>query len=149
MPARNVSSRLRQRAAVNVGFDRGKAKTPSVPAWHPRIAYYKADISLLHLPVAPFLGYKFNVEHSQIAHRAGVPLVDLEALYRGQVTANIAKRLDVSMSDLAEFLRGTASAGMASRLNLSMNAARELVAAVAKNGAVGIVVGLLIASRPD
>lgn len=53
------------------------------------------------------------------------------------------------MSDLAEFLRGTASAGMATRLNLSMNAARELVAAVAKNGAVGIVVGLLIASRPD
>jgi hypothetical protein len=89
------------------------------------------------------------VEHQQIAIRAGVPLADLESLLRGQVTAAIARRLDVSMVDLAEFLRGSASPDMANRLGLSTNATRELVCAVVKNGAIGLVVGLLIASRPD
>ncbi len=87
------------------------------------------------------------MNHIEIANRAGVTLSDLDSLLRGKATANVADRLGVSMKDVEDFIRGSASAAMTRCLGLTaMSAADELARAAGGEGAIGIVIGLLIAS---
>lgn len=87
------------------------------------------------------------MDHIEIANRAGVYLGDLDALLRGTATANVANRLGVSIGDIEDFIRGSASAGMTNCLGLNaISAAEELARAVGREGAIGLVIGLLIAS---
>jgi hypothetical protein len=87
------------------------------------------------------------MNHVEIANRAGVVLGDLESLLRGKAIANVAKRLGVSMADVEDFIRGSSSAAMTSRLGLSaISAADELARAAGRDGAIGVVLGLLISS---
>jgi len=83
----------------------------------------------------------------EIASRAGVPLEDIESLIRGNVSTRIASRLGVPMLGLEDFiLRGFASASMARLLGISMSAAEDLARAIGSEGAIGIVLGLLLSS---
>jgi hypothetical protein len=83
-----------------------------------------------------------------IALRAGVPLTDIEELVRGNVTATIAERLGVPMLALQEFVsHGEATAAVAHRLGMSMAAAEELARPLGLEGAIGLVLGLLLESR--
>jgi len=87
------------------------------------------------------------VKHIEIANRARVTLSDLDSLIRGKVTANVAERLGISMKDVEDFIRGSASAEMTKCLGLTaMSAAEELARVAGRDGAIGIVIGLLIAS---
>ncbi len=87
------------------------------------------------------------INHIEIASRAGVTLSDLDSLLQGKATANVAKRLGVSMADVEDFIRGSASAAMTKCLGLAaMSAADELARVAGRDGAIGIVIGLLIAS---
>jgi len=82
-----------------------------------------------------------------IALRTGVPLIDIEDLVSGTVTEAIAKRLGVPLLALQEFItHGQTSAKVAHRLGMSMAAAEELVRALGREGAIGLVLGLLLAS---
>jgi hypothetical protein len=88
------------------------------------------------------------MDHIEIANRAGVYLGDLDSLLGGKATANVANRLNVSVADIEDFIRGSASAAMTSCLGLNaISAADELARAVGREGAIGIVIGLLIASE--
>jgi hypothetical protein len=88
------------------------------------------------------------INHIEIANRAGVTLADLDWLLSGQVSANIANRLGVSITDVEDFIRGAASANMTSCLGLNtMSATEELARSVGSTGAIGIVIGLLLASE--
>jgi hypothetical protein len=90
------------------------------------------------------------VESMEIANRAGVPLVDLESLARGQPSPSIAQRLGISVADLDSFLRGAATVSMTNRLGLTaMNSARELARLGGIKGAIGIVLGLLLSSARE
>ena len=87
------------------------------------------------------------MNHKEIANRAGVNLDDLDCLLRGQSTANVARRLGVSMNDVETFIRGSASDAMTKRLGLrAMTAGDELARSASRDGAIGIILGLLIAS---
>ncbi|HLH57105.1 MAG TPA: hypothetical protein VKY92_26235 [Verrucomicrobiae bacterium] len=87
------------------------------------------------------------MDHIEVAERAGVYLDDLDSLLRGRATANVANRLGVSMSDVEDFVKGSASAAMTRRLGLNtISAADELAKTVGREGAIGLVIGLLIAS---
>jgi len=87
------------------------------------------------------------MNYAEIAHRAGVTLGDLDSLLSGNATANVANRLDVSIADIEDFIRGSASAAMTRCLGLNAPAAADEVArAVGRNGAIGILIGLLLAS---
>lgn len=82
-----------------------------------------------------------------IAIRTGVPLSDLEELVRGHVTESVAKRLGVPQMGLQEFIsHGQAGSKVAHRLGMSMAAAEELVQSLGSQGAIGLVVGLLLGS---
>jgi hypothetical protein len=82
-----------------------------------------------------------------IALRTGVPLIDIEDLVQGTVTENVAERLGVPMLALQEFVsRGQASAKVANGLGMSMAAAEELAQSIGREGAIGLVLGLLLGS---
>ncbi len=83
-----------------------------------------------------------------IALRTGVPLIDIEDLVRGTVTDNVAQRLGVPQLALQEFVsHGQASAKVANRLGMSMAAAEELAQFLGSEGAIGLVLGLLLGLR--
>lgn len=85
---------------------------------------------------------------TEIALRTGVPVADIEALVRGTATATVARCLGVPMLGLQEFLtQGYASANVAHRLGTSMSAAEDLRREIGQDGAVGIVLGLMLSSR--
>jgi hypothetical protein len=82
-----------------------------------------------------------------IALRTGVPLIDIEDLVSGTVTDSVASRLGVPLLALQEFVsHGQASAKVAHRLAMSMAGAEELAQALGRDGAVGLVLGLLLGS---
>jgi len=81
----------------------------------------------------------------EISSRTGVPLADIESQISGTASTSIASRLGLQMLVLEDFIiRGSASANMARRLGISMGAAEDLVHAVGSEGAIGIVLGLLL-----
>jgi hypothetical protein len=82
----------------------------------------------------------------EIAERAGVTPADIDDLFKGRANANVATRLGVSMGDIEGFIKGNASASMTRCLGFkAIDAAEGLARAGGKNGAVGIVIGLLLA----
>ena len=86
------------------------------------------------------------VDHAETAVAAGVNLGDLDSLLRGQATANVAHRLGVTIADVEDFIGGSASSAMTTRLGLiAASAADELAKAAGKQGAIGILIGLLLA----
>ena len=87
------------------------------------------------------------MDHVETANRAGVTLADLDWLLQGKASANVATRLGVTMADVEDFVRGSASASMTRCLGLNaISAAEELARAAGRDGAIGIVIGMLIAS---
>jgi hypothetical protein len=83
-----------------------------------------------------------------IALRTGVPLIDIEDLVRGAVTENVAELLGVPQLALEEFIRhGQASSRMAHRLGMSMASAEELARTLGSEGAIGLVLGLMLAAK--
>ena len=81
----------------------------------------------------------------EIAVRTGVPLMDIEDLVSGTVTEGIAARLGVPLLALQEFvIHGQASAKLAHRLGMSMASAEELARSLGREGAIGLVLGLLL-----
>jgi len=86
------------------------------------------------------------MDHAETAVAAGVNLGDLDLLLRGQATANVADRLGVTIGDAEDFIRGSASSAMTRRLGLiAASAADELAQAAGRQGAIGILIGLLLA----
>jgi hypothetical protein len=69
----------------------------------------------------------------------------MDWLLSGKASANVANRLAVTMADIEDFIRGSASATMTHRLGLNaISAAEELARAAGPQGAIGIMIGLLI-----
>ena len=85
-----------------------------------------------------------------IALRTGIPLMDIEDLVQGAVTDGVAERLAVPQLALQEFVaHGQASAKVAHRLGLSMASAEELAQSLGRDGAIGLILGLLLGSSSD
>jgi hypothetical protein len=81
----------------------------------------------------------------EIALRTGVPVADIELLISGHASPSVANRLGVPILGLEDFIaHGFASANVAHRLGTSMSAAEELARAVGPQGAIGLVLGLLL-----
>ena len=88
------------------------------------------------------------IEHVEIANRAGVTPDDLEQLLLGKATANVARQLRVTLADVDAFVEGSTSDQMKQRLGFnSLAAADELAKAAGRNGAIGILLGLLLCSN--
>ena len=87
------------------------------------------------------------MDHVEIAYRAGVTLDDLNLLLQGTATANVAARLGVTMADVEAFINGAADAAMTKRLGLHTTAAAvDLGTAAGRNGAIGVILGLLLSN---
>jgi hypothetical protein len=86
--------------------------------------------------------------NADIAIRAGVNLADIESLIKGKVTAPVSMRLGVPPSDVEDFIKGRGTASMTQCLGLhSIDATQELARSVGSAGAVGIVIGWILARR--
>ena len=85
------------------------------------------------------------MDHIEVANLAGVNLGDLDWLLAGMGSANIAERLKVNIGDIEDFIRGVATKTMTDRLGLNtISAAEELAKCAGREGAIGIIIGLLI-----
>ena len=71
-------------------------------------------------------------------------LDDIDCLLRCEATARVAERIGVTMMDVEDFISGSASAAMAARLGLTISAAEELARLRGRDGATGIVIGMMI-----
>jgi hypothetical protein len=88
------------------------------------------------------------MKHIEIADRAGVYLDDMDCLLRGQCNANVVNQLRVTMADVEDFIRGSASRNMANAPRFqAISAADELAQCAGPQGAVGIIIGLLLESE--
>jgi hypothetical protein len=86
------------------------------------------------------------MDHAETAEAAGVSLGDIELLLRGKATANVADRLGVAIGDAEDFIGGSATFAMTRRLGLTaVSAGGELAQAAGRQGAIGILIGLLLA----
>jgi plasmid maintenance system antidote protein VapI len=88
------------------------------------------------------------MNHTAIATCVGLIPMDLESLVKGKATAGLALKLGVTPSDIEDFINGSATYGMTKRLGLgSASAATELANVFGREGAIGIVVGLLFPAK--
>jgi len=82
------------------------------------------------------------MDHITIATCVGLIPMDLDELVKSKATAGLAMKLDVTQTE--DFIKGSASYGMTKRLGLgSASAATELARVCGREGAIGIVMGLL------
>lgn len=79
-----------------------------------------------------------------IASIIGVYESDLEKLLKGQTSYGIASKLNVSESDLQKFLEGKSTYNLATRICTSESDLQTLLNKAGKEGAIGIIVGMLI-----
>jgi hypothetical protein len=84
------------------------------------------------------------MDHVETATRMNLNLGDLDSLIAGHATNNLASRIGVTMEDIETFIGGSATSTMASRLGLTMSAAEELARVAGREGAIGILLGLLL-----
>jgi len=80
-----------------------------------------------------------------IAAKAGITPQDLDDLIKGSVNANVATRLGVNIASIEALISGNQShAIVASRLGLTMQDVDDLRLAIGREGAIGLILGLLI-----
>jgi hypothetical protein len=86
------------------------------------------------------------MSHLAVAVRAGLTQQAIEELIDGRANMSVAMKLGVLQRDLEDFLNGSCSIGMAKVIGVGLrDAGDELLQAVGTEGAIGIVVGLLLA----
>ncbi|WP_439505747.1 hypothetical protein [Sediminibacterium sp.] len=79
-----------------------------------------------------------------IASRAGLLTHNLNNLLNGVADIGTASKLGIITSSLQEFLNGRANMSMASKLGLLTSDLQLLLNKVGKQGAIGLVIGILI-----
>lgn len=85
------------------------------------------------------------MQHTNIAASVGLNAMDIERLLKGQATHSLAAKLGVTQKDIEDFIEGSVSESMRKRLGLNnVNVATELARLVGRQGAMGILLGLLI-----
>jgi hypothetical protein len=84
------------------------------------------------------------MEHLTTAGCLGLVPMDIEELVKGKATAGLAMKIGVTPTDVEDFIKGSANHGMTKRLGLpTQSAASELAKLCGREGAIGIVMGLL------
>lgn len=84
------------------------------------------------------------MEIYSIASTMGVYESDLEKLLKGKASYGIASKLNVYESDLQKLLEGKASYNLANRIGAYESDLQTLLNKVGKDGAIGIIIGMLI-----
>ena len=79
-----------------------------------------------------------------IASGMGVYESDLKKSLNGQASYGVASKLNVYQSDLQKFLDGQASYNLASRIGTYESDLQTLLNKAGKEGAIGIIVGMLL-----
>jgi transcriptional regulator with XRE-family HTH domain len=83
-----------------------------------------------------------------LAARCGVTTSTLQELLRGRVNISVGTRLGVLTSSLQTFVDGGTSLGLASKLNMLSANLQELRGVIGRDGAIGLLIGLM-ASESD
>jgi hypothetical protein len=79
----------------------------------------------------------------------GVAQFELEKLLAGQTSVGIAKKLGVSRMDVQRFIGGEASMSMAYALGMLQPQAQDLRDRVEREGAIGMIVGIMCESTVE
>lgn len=81
---------------------------------------------------------------TSLASSAGLPVEQVDGLLEGLVGGGVAQKLGMAALILQDFLDGDVKPAMATRLGLPREEARELRDHLGREGAIGLLVGLLI-----
>jgi hypothetical protein len=82
-----------------------------------------------------------------IAHKAGLLSHNLNNLFQGIADIGTASKLGIITSSLQDFLNGRANISMASKLGLLTSDLQLLLNKIGKQGAIGLVLGLLMSQN--
>ena len=82
-----------------------------------------------------------------VASSIGVEQSELENLVAGRVSSGIAKKLGLRRMDLQRFVKGETSMSMAYALGMTQQQAQDLRDRLESESAIGIILGLLCATR--
>lgn len=86
---------------------------------------------------------------SGIAVRSGISSATLISLINGIVTPGVANRLGISSASLQSFIDGSATPGIGVLLGVRSSTAQELRDLIGREGAIGVLIGLLIEKNRD
>ncbi|RZK17164.1 MAG: hypothetical protein EOO43_13765 [Flavobacterium sp.] len=82
-----------------------------------------------------------------LALRCGVEESDLQDLIYGHVRRGIEEKLDIPSNSIQTFLDGGTSAELASKMGVSSSELQFLRYQSGKEGAVGLLIGLMLTSK--
>ena len=83
---------------------------------------------------------------NDLAAAMGVPAASVTRLLNGEVTPHVSGRVGTMSMTVQAFINGDVKPGMAQALGTTLPVAQELRNALDRKGAIGVVVGLAIAS---
>lgn len=81
---------------------------------------------------------------TSLASSTGLPVEQVDALLEGSVGGGVAQKIGTAALIVQDFIDGEVKPAMATELGLPLEEARELRASLGREGAVGLVVGLLV-----
>lgn len=79
-----------------------------------------------------------------IAMRAGLMTHNLNNLFKGKADIGIASKIGIITSSLQEFLDGQANISMANKLGLMTSDLQLLLDSIGRDGAIGLILGLIM-----
>ncbi|WP_299461910.1 hypothetical protein [uncultured Microscilla sp.] len=80
---------------------------------------------------------------NHLATKCGISTNQLQQLLKGKVSASISSKLGVSANTLQAFINGQGCPALANKLGMSSIALKELRQTLDKQGAIGLLIGLL------
>ena len=83
---------------------------------------------------------------SDLAGAMGIPAASVTRLFAGDVTPHVSGRVGTMSMNVQAFINGDVKPGMAQALGMTLPAAQELRNSLDRKGAVGLVMGLTLAS---
>ena len=83
----------------------------------------------------------------RIAGKYNINVGALKDLNNGSIRESISKKLGVSTFALQNFIDGNSSSSLAAKIEISTSNLQKLRDRIGKQGAIGLIVGLLIRER--
>jgi hypothetical protein len=75
--------------------------------------------------------------------KCGVTSTTLDELIKGRVSTSVGSRIGATSSSLQTFVDGGPSTGLAQRMGITSTSLQELRKAIGKEGAIGLLIGLM------
>lgn len=86
---------------------------------------------------------------SNLARKCGITSDALDRLLANDVPLSVGAKLHMRSTALQKFVDGEATLGFSRKIGVSLSTAQEMRDKIGKTGAVGFLIGMMIATESD